>query len=93
MDLHLICGVFRAVECRKPFLIAANTGFSAVIDADGQILQQGPRRATGVLAHDVRLDDRSSPYVRYGDISAGVCLLFAGAMTCVGVRSRLVRRR
>ena len=36
LDLHLMCGVFRAVECRKPLVIAANTGFSAVIDADGR---------------------------------------------------------
>ena len=27
LDMHLACGVFRAVECRKPLLIAANTGF------------------------------------------------------------------
>ena len=37
LDLHLSCGVFRAVECRKPLLIAANTGFSAWIDSDGRI--------------------------------------------------------
>ena len=47
LDMHLACGVFRAVECRKPLLIAANTGFSAWIDGDGRILEQGPRRATG----------------------------------------------
>ena len=33
LDMHLACAVFRAVECRKPFLIAANTGFSAWIDS------------------------------------------------------------
>lgn len=49
LDLHLICSVFRAVECRKPFLVAANTGFSAWIDGDGRIVQQGPRRAKGVI--------------------------------------------
>ena len=38
LDLHLICDVFRAVECRRPLVTAANTGFSAVIDADGRIL-------------------------------------------------------
>ncbi|HIQ20754.1 MAG TPA: apolipoprotein N-acyltransferase, partial [Planctomycetes bacterium] len=45
LDMHLACAVLRAVECRKPFLIAANTGFSAWIDADGRIRAQGPRRA------------------------------------------------
>ena len=47
LDMHLACGVFRAVECRKPLLIAANTGFSAWIDGDGRILRQGQRRADG----------------------------------------------
>ena len=50
LDLHMICGVFRAVECRKPFLIAANTGISAWIDSDGRIMQRGPRRATPASA-------------------------------------------
>ena len=44
LDMHLVCGVFRAVECRKPLLVAANTGISAHIDADGRILVRGPRR-------------------------------------------------
>ena len=81
LDLHLICGVFRAVECRKPSLIAANTGFSAVIDGDGRIVQQGRRRATSILVADVELDSRSSLYVRFGDWPAGLglatCVLFA----------------
>ncbi len=65
LDLHLMCGIFRAVECRKPLVIAANTGFSAVIDADGRVLAQGPRRETGTLVYDLALDTRRSPYVRF----------------------------
>ncbi|NQU25193.1 MAG: apolipoprotein N-acyltransferase [Candidatus Nealsonbacteria bacterium] len=45
LDMHLVCGVFRAVECRKPLLVAANTGISAHIDADGRIVARGPRRS------------------------------------------------
>ncbi len=56
LDMHLACGVFRAVECRKPFLIAANTGFSAWIDGDGRIRRQGPRRAKDVIVAEPRLD-------------------------------------
>ena len=58
LDLHLACGVFRAVECRKPLLIAANTGFSAWIDGDGRIREQGPRRARDVIVAEPRLDGR-----------------------------------
>lgn len=74
LDLHLICGVFRAVECRRPMLIAANTGFSAWIDGDGRILAQGPRRATGIIAAEVRRDERTSFYLAHGDWPAGACL-------------------
>ena len=44
LDMHLACGIFRAVECRKPLLIAANTGISAWIDGSGRIIERGPRR-------------------------------------------------
>ena len=74
LDLHLACGVFRAVECRKPFLIAANTGFSAWIDADGRRLAIGPRHAPKVLFAQPEIASRPSWYLLHGDWFAGVCL-------------------
>jgi len=88
LDMHLICGVFRAVECRKPFLIAANTGISAWIDGNGQILARGPRRATDTLLAAVRRDGRTSPYLQYGDWPAGVCLAACILLAVVGFRRR-----
>jgi len=89
LDMHLACGVFRAVECRKPFLIAANTGFSAWIDADGGIVKRGPRRETGIVVADVQLDSRSSPYVAWGDWPAGICLSGCVALAVAGLGMRL----
>jgi apolipoprotein N-acyltransferase len=88
LDLHLACAVFRAVEFRKPFLIAANTGFSAWIDADGRIIAKGPRRSPATLLARVRIDHRRSPYLYYGDWPAGLCL----AACCVIAGSGLWRR-
>ena len=89
LDMHLICGVFRAVECRKPFLIAANTGFSAWIDADGRVLKQGKRRAKDVLITQTRVDrDRRSWYLAHGDRFAGVCLVVCGLCGLVGIFGR-----
>ncbi len=93
LDMHLVCGVFRAVECRKPFLIAANTGFSAWIDADGRILAQGPRRATGVLLARVAPDRRQSWYLSYGDWPAGICLAACLVFAAFGAWDRYRRRR
>jgi len=96
LDLHLICGVFRAVECRKPFLIAANTGFSAWIDGDGRIVALGPRRATGTVVAEVRPDPRQSWYLRHGDWAGGVCLAVCVVLAAVGcwplARARLTKR-
>ena len=88
LDMHLVCGVFRAVECRKPFLIAANTGFSAWIDADGRIVAQGPRRATGTLLAEIGPQRRTSWYLWYGDWPAGCCLAACLALAAVGCWDR-----
>ncbi len=91
LDLHLICGVFRAVECRKPFLIAANTGFSAWIDGNGRILSQGPRRDTGTILAKVRPDQRDSWYLRHGDLFSGACLAACVLFGVVGIWCRVRR--
>ena len=67
LDLHLASNVFRAIETRKPHLVAANTGFSAEIDSCGRLLQTGPRRKTGVLRASVRPAKRTSLYLAIGD--------------------------
>jgi apolipoprotein N-acyltransferase len=73
LDLHFRCSVFRAIENRKPVIIAANTGISAHINGNGQILQRGPKRQTKVLLAEVRPDGRRSPYHRLGDAGAWLC--------------------
>ncbi len=85
LDLHLTCGVFRAVENRRPLLIAANTGFSAWIDRGGRIVARGPRRDTGVLLAEVHAATMKSPYLAVGDSFAGVCGVFCLAAAIVGV--------
>jgi apolipoprotein N-acyltransferase len=89
LDMHLICGVFRAVECRKPLLIAANTGFSAWIDADGRLRAVGPRRDTDIILAQVHPDERTSWYLAHGDIPAGVCLAVCLIFAAVACRDRL----
>lgn len=76
LDVHLACGVFRALEMRRPLLIAANTGFSAWVDPTGSIRAQGPRRAEGVVLATVGIRPApiESPYYLWGDWAAGACL-------------------
>jgi apolipoprotein N-acyltransferase len=84
LDMHFACGVFRAVECRKPFLIAANTGFSGSIDANGRVRSKGPRHAKDILLAEVQLDSRHSFYLQHGDWPAGSCLVCCIFFALVG---------
>ncbi len=91
LEQHLACGVFRTVECRRPMVIAANTGISASIDANGRILAEGPLRQT----------TRSSPTFASTAAKAGICVTAIGSPASAWRRrsfspvraSWLVRRR
>ncbi len=88
LDLQLSCAIFRAVEMRRPLLVAANTGFSAWIDGNGTVLAQGPRRATGTLLAEVTPDGRTSWYEKWGDAPWFICVLFCLLLALDGVCHR-----
>jgi apolipoprotein N-acyltransferase len=85
LDLHLMCSVFRAIECRKPVLIAANTGFSAWIDATGRIVKQAKRHDEDIIIADVQRGPGGSFYLHFGDLPSLVCLLACGGLAIVGL--------
>lgn len=85
LDLHLASNVFRAVEFRKPMLVAANTGFSAWIDAQGRLLDRGPRRDTGIVLARISKHRESSHYLRYGDWFGGLCLVGCVGLAVLGI--------
>ena len=85
--------LLRAVECRKPLLIAANTGFSAWIDSAGRIRAEGPRRTSDVLVANVEIDRRTSWYLDHGDLPAGLCLAASGGLGLVGLGGWWRRRK
>ncbi len=88
LDMHLICGVFRAVECRKPLLIAANTGISAWIDADGRLVEQCGKRKQQVIVARPKIDERRSLYVRGGDWFGWSCVLLTALVVPLGRREK-----
>ncbi len=84
LDLHLTCARFRAVENARPMLVAANTGVSAVIDAQGKVQQYAPIRKTTYLVAEVHRTSRPlSPYTRLGDWFAAGCLLLTTPLVLV----------
>lgn len=64
--LHLACGVFRAIENRKPLLVAANYGISASITSNGQILGELPVGQEGVLFAQIQKDARRTSFTAWG---------------------------
>jgi apolipoprotein N-acyltransferase len=88
LDQHLACGVFRAVETRRPLVIAANGGISAWIDHLGRIRAQSPRQKPDIILADIELGPMHSPYVRHGDWFAGTCLVLCIALAVFGFKTR-----
>jgi len=90
LDMHLACGIFRAVEMRLPLVIAANGGLSAYVDPFGIVRQVTPRQEAATLLVD--LPKRPSMgltfYARWGDWFAGVCVVCCVVLGVVGWRGR-----
>lgn len=65
---HLLVAAVRCVEARLPMVRAANTGITAVIDADGRILAEAPQFETTTLTATVPLRDLGPTlYSRLGE--------------------------
>jgi len=88
LDMHLACGVFRAVETRTPLVIAANGGISAWIDRFGRIRAQSPRQQADVILADIDRKVVSSLYVDLGDWFAGLCLFLCAVIGIAGWLAR-----
>lgn len=84
LDLHLRCNIFRAVENRKPLVVAANTGISASIDGNGIVRDRAPKREQAVIITEVHADGRTSPYHWIGDWPANLMALACLALAFLG---------
>lgn len=84
LDMHLACGVLRAVEMRIPLVIAANGGLSASIDSRGEVRQVSRRLEAEVLLADVEIHDHRSPYLAMGDWFAIGCVLCCTVLALTG---------
>ncbi|MFN8544206.1 MAG: apolipoprotein N-acyltransferase [Candidatus Binatia bacterium] len=78
----------RAVENRVPIVRAANTGISAIIDADGRIRWQGPLFEALAYTAEITWPGVRTVYGRWGDWFPRACLLAVGIALVVGMARR-----
>ena len=81
---------FRAVENRRAFARAANTGISGFIDPYGRVLQATTIFTQAALTGTIPVREDRTFYTRFGDVFAYTCVIIAGLflmMTRVGTRS------
>jgi apolipoprotein N-acyltransferase len=88
---HLAMAAMRAVENGTYLVRAANTGVTAVIAPTGAILGETGIFTEAALVGTIRLRQGETPYTRYGDVLAWVCLVFLGAYALALVRARWMR--
>lgn len=85
--LHNLVSAFRAVENRRPVVIASNAGPSMIFDASGRAVARARSFTVDEIASVVRVDVPAGPYRSWGDAAAfGSILVFA--LFVLGVRER-----
>ena len=93
--LHLISAAFRSIETRLPQVHATNSGISAFISPDGEILARTRFDARETLAHRIlRGPHRVTPMVAFGFLLAPLLLALSALLVtrAFWLRARLVNR-
>jgi apolipoprotein N-acyltransferase len=70
---HFSMAVFRAVETRLYLVRAANTGISAIINPQGDIIARTNIFERAALKQNVKYSNIQTIYAQYGDIPVFVC--------------------
>jgi apolipoprotein N-acyltransferase len=85
---HLQIARIRALETGRMMLRATNTGMTAIIDADGQVISALKPFTRAALRGEVKGYTGTTPFVRWGN---GPIVIFCGLLCALAVAS--LRRR
>ncbi len=76
----LVYAKLRAIETRREIARAANSGTSAHINSRGDIVDELPYGAKGVLTAKMNLINKETFYTKSGDFLTRLCLFVIGAL-------------
>jgi apolipoprotein N-acyltransferase len=87
--------VFRSIETGLPTVKADNTFDSSIIDGNGRIIDRhiSPTGSAATLIADIPIGEGTTPYVRFGDWLAWLCVAATAMFTVIGASARLRARR
>lgn len=89
---HLVAARFRAIETGLPLLRAANTGISAVIDAQGYVVSSLDLLETGVVDSWVPGRYDMTWFSRFGDLIFGLWLCLWVLVLRIGLWKNVTKR-
>jgi len=82
LDQHLQLGQTRALETGRPLLQVTNTGITAIVGADGSLLQEAPSNQTVRLEGTIEGYQGMTPFLLWGNKMilsiCSLCLVTAG---------------
>lgn len=85
MPQHLQISQMRAMESAKPLLHVADTGISAVIQADGKITAQQSALTAGLIRQSVYPHMGNTPYSRWGNLILALWMIGSTFLILMGV--------
>ncbi|RMH03933.1 MAG: hypothetical protein D6704_11955 [Nitrospirae bacterium] len=81
---HYATVVFRAIETRRAFARAANTGISGFVAPTGRILAATPIFTQQAITGEIPLRTSSTVYTAYGDVFAWICVIMVAVLLVSG---------
>lgn len=84
---HLAMATFRAIETERYLIRAANTGISAIVAPDGEIMRSTALFTPAVLVGRVSAIASHTPYVQYGDAFAWGTVVVSAIAAALCIRT------
>ncbi len=82
---HLAHALMRAIENNRDYVRVTNTGVTALITAEGRIIDPLPMFVSGSQAWQAKAQDKQTFYTRCGDWFAIGCVILSGVLLAVSI--------